>query len=195
VLIKLATLQGIERGDIKVAYRRWKRPTVKPGGRLRTRIGELAIHTVQPVTLKSITPADARLAGFASRAALLALLRGREGSVFRIELSLAGADSRIALRASDKLSEEALRAIGARLDGMDARSKGGPWTRIYLELIKRSPATLAADLADNLGMARAPFKARVRRLKELGLTESLKVGYRLSPRGQRVHKHTWRNRT
>lgn len=33
-------------------------------------------------------------------------------------------------------------------------------------------------------MATQPFKARVRRLKELGLTESLEVGYRLSPRGR-----------
>jgi hypothetical protein len=28
-----------------------------------------------------------------------------------------------------------------------------------------------------------PFKLDVRKLKELGLTESLKIGYRLSPRG------------
>lgn len=33
-----------------------------------------------------------------------------------------------------------------------------------------------------LGQERTPFKRRVRRLKELGLTESLRVGYRLSPR-------------
>jgi hypothetical protein len=32
----------------------------------------------------------------------------------------------------------------------------------------------------------APFKRRVRQLKELGLTESLEVGYRLSPRGRTV---------
>lgn len=30
------------------------------------------------------------------------------------------------------------------------------------------------------------FKRRVRQLKELGLTESLEVGYRLSPRGRAV---------
>ena len=29
-----------------------------------------------------------------------------------------------------------------------------------------------------------PFKRNVRKLKELGLTESLEVGYRLSPRGE-----------
>ena len=33
-------------------------------------------------------------------------------------------------------------------------------------------------------MERLRFKERVRRLKALGLTESLEVGYRLSPRGQ-----------
>jgi hypothetical protein len=31
---------------------------------------------------------------------------------------------------------------------------------------------------------RAPFKLDVRKLKRLGLTESLEVGYRLSPRGR-----------
>jgi hypothetical protein len=33
-------------------------------------------------------------------------------------------------------------------------------------------------------MERLPFKANVRKLKALGLTESLDVGYRLSPRGE-----------
>jgi hypothetical protein len=33
-------------------------------------------------------------------------------------------------------------------------------------------------------METALFKRRVRVLKELGLTESLDVGYRLSPRGE-----------
>lgn len=35
----------------------------------------------------------------------------------------------------------------------------------------------------------ARFKPRVRQLKELGLTESLEVGYRLSPRGRAVLRH------
>ena len=44
----------------------------------------------------------------------------------------------------------------------------------------------AADLAPLLGRERLPFKRDVRKLKELGLTESLEVGYRLSPRGRAV---------
>jgi hypothetical protein len=39
-------------------------------------------------------------------------------------------------------------------------------------------------LAADAGQDRALYKNRVRRLKALGLTESLEVGYRLSPRGQ-----------
>ena len=55
-----------------------------------------------------------------------------------------------------------------------------------LELIARHPETRAADLAPLLGRERLPFKADVRKLKELGLTESLRIGYRLSPRGRAV---------
>jgi ribosomal protein S19E (S16A) len=37
-----------------------------------------------------------------------------------------------------------------------------------------------------LGRERLPFKVDVRKLKQLGLTESLPIGYRLSPRGRAV---------
>lgn len=37
-------------------------------------------------------------------------------------------------------------------------------------------------------MDRTRFKTNVRKLKGLGLTESLKIGYRLSPRGEAVLK-------
>jgi hypothetical protein len=52
-----------------------------------------------------------------------------------------------------------------------------------LELIDARPGVRAGDLADSFGMERLAFKADVRKLKALGLTESLEVGYRLSPRG------------
>jgi hypothetical protein len=42
----------------------------------------------------------------------------------------------------------------------------------------------AEDLAASIGREKLPFKRDVRKLKELGLTESLLVGYRLSPRGR-----------
>ena len=51
-------------------------------------------------------------------------------------------------------------------------------------LIADHPGVRAADLAARLQRETLPFKADVRKLKELGLTESLDVGYRLSPRGR-----------
>ncbi|HEX2271922.1 MAG TPA: hypothetical protein VHH35_20430 [Pyrinomonadaceae bacterium] len=40
---------------------------------------------------------------------------------------------------------------------------------------------LAATLASSLGLERKWFKDHMRKLKELGLTESLEIGYRISP--------------
>ena len=68
----------------------------------------------------------------------------------------------------------------------DRASPHGPWTTEVLELIRDNPGTLAADLAARRRRERLRFKADVRKLKALGLTESLRVGYRLSPRGQAV---------
>jgi ribosomal protein S19E (S16A) len=53
-----------------------------------------------------------------------------------------------------------------------------------LRAIEGRPGVLAARLAKSLGMETSLFKPRVRQLKQLGLTESLEIGYRLSPRGQ-----------
>ena len=53
-----------------------------------------------------------------------------------------------------------------------------------LALISEHPERRAGDLADMLGRERAPFKLDVRKLKNLGLTLSLEVGYRIAPRGE-----------
>ena len=75
--------------------------------------------------------------------------------------------------------------IDRRLDRLDrARPDVGPWTVATLALIAAHPARRAGDLADMVGRERAAFKLDVRKLKALGLTESLEVGYRLSPRGE-----------
>ncbi|HET9558634.1 MAG TPA: hypothetical protein VFS70_15950, partial [Actinomycetota bacterium] len=72
----------------------------------------------------------------------------------------------------------------ARLARLDRASSHGPWTRATLELIASHPERRAGDLAAMVGREIQPFKTDVRKLKALGLTESLEVGYRLSPRGQ-----------
>jgi Mn-dependent DtxR family transcriptional regulator len=70
----------------------------------------------------------------------------------------------------------------------------GPWTRPTLELIAKNPGTRAADLAPQLQQERLPFKANVRKLKELGLTISLERGYELSPRGRAYREKSARRR-
>lgn len=184
MLIRRSVLEGIRAGRISLAFRRWKRPTVRTGGTLRTAVGVLQIEAVDAVDPAAITDADARAAGYPDRAALMAEL-DRAGTLYRIALRWAGEDPRRALAATapDARETEALRE---RLNRMDARSPDGPWTASALRLIAAQPAVSAADLAALAGQARDRFKTRVRRLKALGLTESLGTGYRLSPRGQVV---------
>jgi hypothetical protein len=67
---------------------------------------------------------------------------------------------------------------------MDSASSRGPWTGAVLALIADRPGTVSTVLAEAIGWERQDFKLHVRRLKELGLTVSLDVGYRLSPRGE-----------
>ena len=74
--------------------------------------------------------------------------------------------------------------IDAKLARLDRASTHGAWTATVLALVAKRPAVRAPDLAASLGLATVVFKRDVRKLKELGLTESLAVGYRLSPRGR-----------
>jgi hypothetical protein len=185
VLFPKDTLEAIGEGRVTVAFRRWKRPTVRAGGRLRTAVGVLAIRAVEPIEPQAITAADARKAGFDHRDDLLAFIAKKtEGRLYRVTFELAGEDPRIALRNDDVLSPTDTDAIDARLSRMDARSARGPWTIATLEAIDRHPGVRAGDLAAQFETERLPFKTDVRKLKELGLTESLTTGYRLSPRGR-----------
>jgi hypothetical protein len=185
VLFRHETLEGIAGGRIRLAFRRWTRRRVRPGTRLRTSIGLIEVVDVAQVTPDAISEADARVAGETSRASLLEWLgAGREGDYYRIELRPAGPDPRVALRDSADLDAAAHEDISRRLSRMDAASSSGPWTLAVLLAIEAAPAVRAADIAGPLGMERLHFKANVRKLKELGLTESLGTGYRLSPRGR-----------
>ena len=72
MLIRQMVLDGIVRGDIDLQFRRWRRPTVRAGGTLRTRAGMLEITEVERTTLAELSPDDARRAGYATKAALVA---------------------------------------------------------------------------------------------------------------------------
>ena len=186
MLIKDDTIEKIKSGEITILFRRWKRPGAKSGGTQMTQGGVIAIDSVEVVSEDHVTDLDAREAGYASRDDLLSHLNYREDPIYRIRVHYAGEDPRIALRESDNLSEEELDAIIAKLAKMDASSKRGPWTQQYLQLIQDMPGTYSGLLADSLGLGIPQFKPWVRKLKALGLTESLSPGYRLSPRGENV---------
>jgi hypothetical protein len=184
MLIRPETFAAIKAGTIDTQFRRWTRPTVKTGGTLTNEWGMLAIDAVEPVTTDDITADDLRRAGIATLADLDSIL-APEGQLYRIRLRYVGEDPRIALRASlpDTAELARLEAKLARLDG-DA-----PWTLATLSLIAEFPERRAASLAKRIGMEQLPFKVRVRKLKGLGLTESLEIGYRLSPRGAALLEH------
>ena len=180
------TLAGLAEGRIDLAFRRWEQPRVKAGGRQRTPIGVVGFAAVETVPRRAVTVAAARRAGFADRDELLAFLdRRSSGRIYRIELQVVGPDPRVALR-QERPDAAATREIERRLARLDRASSHGPWTLAVLQIIATNPERRAGDLATELGRERLPFKADVRKLKELGLTESLPIGYRLSPRGEAV---------
>ncbi len=181
MLFKQTILERIARGEVRIAFRRWQRPGVQAGTRLHTPVGLLVIERVQPVAASALTDASAREAGYADLAALRKELRAA-GRLYRIAFRHAGADPRIALRQQATVDD----ALQARLARLDAAAKDGAWTERVLRLIAAQPEKRAADLAAQASMEKERFKLNVRKLKNLGLTESLETGYRLSPRGREL---------
>lgn len=183
MLLNRDVLEGIESGRIESVYRRWESPRIKPGSTRRTPIGVLEVLSIDEVDPRSLTAADAELAGFETVDELLVSAGNRGGTLYRIRLRHVGPDPRVELRRT--LPDEADRAdLIERLERLDAASTHGPWTWQTLALIAENPGVRAEELATSVGREKIPFKLDVRKLKELGLTESLTAGYRLSPRGE-----------
>jgi hypothetical protein len=184
VLINQATAQGIADGTITLVLRRWDAPRAKVGGTQRTSAGTIRIDDVveRPPRYR-VTAAQARAAGFPdARSAQAELDRRPAKHTYLISVSYLAPDERPDLAADDRLTPDDVAAISGRLARWDA--SGTPWTRQYLEMIGGNEAVRAPDLAERVGLDVPRFKRRVRQLKGLGLTISLDVGYRLSPRGR-----------
>ena len=177
---------GLADGSITMTFRRWKRRQAVAGHRYRTGGGILEVEAVDVIDAADITDADARRAGYPSAAALVADLRGTPDlPLYRIRFhAVAEPDPRAELAAADDLTTADVEELDRRLARLDRASTHGPWTRATLEAIAARPGVRAGDLADGLGRDLQPFKLDVRKLKALGITISLDVGYRLSPRGE-----------
>ncbi len=179
---------GISDGTITVAFRRWRRPTVVAGRPYRTGGGRIEVLAVDIVDPASITDAEVAASGHGDRADLLDYLNDAslaDRDLYRVRFRvLDEPDPREILANESDLDADDIAAISTRLDRLDRAGADGPWTRPTLELIARHPERRAPDLAEMMGRETAPFKLDVRKLKNLGLTTSLRIGYRLSPRGE-----------
>jgi hypothetical protein len=89
MLIKREVLEAIKRGDITLQFRRWTRPSVKPGGTLKTAVGLLKIGRIDEMRPEDVKLADVKKAGFKDLAEFQKWLASmKQGPLFhRIEVS------------------------------------------------------------------------------------------------------------
>jgi hypothetical protein len=194
VLFTMDAHPGLADGTITLTFRRWKRPQAKVGGRSRVPRTDivLAVDAVDVVRVADITDDEARRAGAADRAAVVKRL-GKDVTpdteVWRVAFHRVAAedlDDGPALADRADLTEADVTELTRRLARLDAAATSaghGAWTATVLQLIADNPGVVSTTLAEAAGRDRPAFKLDVRKLKKLGLTESLEVGYRLSPRG------------
>ena len=175
VLLNRDTAEGIANGSITLVLRRWDAPRAKRGGTQRTVAGTIRVDDVTE------HPGRYRVTA-AQATAQKDLDRRPARHTYVIAVSYLAPDERPDLAANDHLTAADVELIASRLDRWDAATE--PWARRYLAMIAANEAVRAPDLADRVGMDVPRFKRRVRQLKGLGLTISLDVGYRLSPRGR-----------
>jgi hypothetical protein len=184
-------------GSVTVTFRRWKTHQVKAGNRYRTPIGMIEVEAVDIVDESDIGGDDVARAGYPSAAALIADLRGTpDQAIYRVRFhAVHDPDPRDELAAAADLTDDEVADLDRRLERLDRSSSWGRWTLATLQAIADRPEVRAGDLADGFGREKEPFKLDVRKLKNLGLTTSLEVGYRLSPRGRAYLSRTARGST
>jgi biotin operon repressor len=181
MLFRTRDLEAIFAGRVTTAFRRWKKPTVKAGGQIRSQMGMVAIDSLEVIDPATLTEDDAAAANYPSLAELRRMFESQEGTCYRIRLRPGGPDPRDALRNDTGFDDSARAKLAAKLQRLDGDS---PWTTATLRTIAANPAVVSTRLAVLLGRERFALKDDIRKLKALGLTISLEVGYRLSPRGE-----------
>ena len=174
MLFKTSQLDGIADGTIDLTFRRWPAPRVRAGSRQRTAIGVIdfdAVEIVEDLTTTHVARAGPRATRCSRRS-------GAARATSIASSCISTGPTRARCCASVRATGEELAELRRRVERM------GPWAMHYLHAIAARPGVRAPDLAADFGLETRAFKLRVRRLKELGLTESLRIGYRVSPRGE-----------
>jgi hypothetical protein len=187
MLFKKDILDKIAAKRVTLAFRRWKKPSVKAGEILATAAGALAVESVNKIAIAKITDADLKRAGYLTRAALLKELAKHPGAdVYRIAFRLKGGEHRIPVREDGRITKAEVKSAITALKNLDQVSEHGSWTITTLRLIDKYPARRPPDLAAAQRRDPLVFKRDVLRLKQLGLIEALEIGFRLSDRGRAV---------
>lgn len=190
---KKAFKEQISRGELQRTYRLWKQPQVKVGGQYNIHpFGSIEVTAISTLAAAKLTNAAAKKSGFTDRTELLQVLKvdletGGGEVLTQIDFRFLGKE---AVNQPDRSpqSKEEIEALLEKLRATEQRSSRGPWAFAALQMIAKHPGRRAPELAAMIKWETAPFKANVRKLKALGLTISLDVGYKLSPRGQLVFK-------
>lgn len=183
MLFTVHILRKIKSGEVTSALRKWKRPTVKQGGTLITRIGQLSIDELNKISLNDVDHHILKACGIEDfESWKKKFYDKREGCLYLIRFSVKGPDPRIRLRNDTTWTEDQLVTVRKKLDTWDKNS-GNPWTMRVMQHILRHPQMRAADMAIDLGIEKDILKPNIRKLKAQGLTISHSVGYELSPRG------------
>ena len=195
MLVEQRARDGIFDGSVTVLVRRWRRPQASAGHAYRTAAGRIAVDEITVIDPATLTDTDAGLAGYPTADALRAALRGSDDDpVYLLRVRPAeGPDPRAVLADNTDLTAADVVELDRRLDRLDRTSEKGPWTMSVLDAIQAEPGRRAGDLAEAAGRERLAYKADVRKLKALGLTISLQIGYRLSPRGEAYLRATTRH--
>jgi hypothetical protein len=184
VAFNAADQARVAAGEITVTWRLWKYAHVKAGKTYATGFGgAVEVEDVRAVRVADVTDADAHEAGLPEAASLVELARSHTGRevtsdtlLYRVQFHYTPVEP--------ERPQLPLEEVAKRLDRLDAASRLGPWTRPTLRLIEENPGVVARNLALEIAQPRDEFKVNVRKLKALGLTVSLPVGYELSELGQ-----------
>ncbi len=178
--------QRVANGEITVTWRLWKYAHVKAGKTYATNFrfgGAIAVEDVREVPAGEITDADAHEAGLPDAAALIEYARSHTGRAVSPDTILYRVQFHFESEAPPK-PQYSLDEVSKRLARLDKASRTGPWTLQTLRLIEENPGVVSRELAPQVDMPRPDFKLNVRKLKNLGLTLSLPVGYELTELGQ-----------
>ncbi len=185
MLFKVKHLHGIKAGEISIAFRKWKKPTVTKGTLIKTAVGQIEILDISEINEVNISHIEAIGAGYKRLTDLTGALNSiREGNIYKIRVKYHSPDPRIQLRDQTELSEEEIDQIKLKLGKYDKYSKQGKWTMNILRAIRDNPKLRAQDLAAKTGKEKDWLKQNIRKLKNLGLTISHDSGYTISSRGR-----------